>query len=74
MNIIQTAASQPGEIKPDRQRQIVIILSDRSREIIRLFEELHRKRKQTQIGRTHQRHTGSPGEASDPDDERATKF
>jgi hypothetical protein len=51
MNIIQTATSQPGEIKPDRQRQIVIILSDRSREIIRLFEELHRKRKQTQIGK-----------------------
>ena len=34
MNIIQTAASQPGEVKPDRQREIVIILSDRSREII----------------------------------------
>ena len=50
MNIIQTAASRPGEIKPDRQREIVIILSDRSREIIRLFEELHRKRKQAQIG------------------------
>ena len=44
MNIIQTAVSQPDEIKPDRQR--VIMLSDRSREIIRLFEELERKRHQ----------------------------
>jgi hypothetical protein len=43
MNIIQTAVSQPDEIKPDRQR---IMLSDRSREIIRLFEELERKRQQ----------------------------
>ena len=43
MNIIQTAVSQPDEIKPDRQR---IMLSDRSREIIRLFEELERKRHQ----------------------------
>jgi hypothetical protein len=46
MNIIQTADSQSDEMKPDRQREIVIILSDRSREIIRLFEELHRKRHQ----------------------------
>ena len=44
MNIIQTAVSQSDEMKPDRQREIV--LSDRSREIIRLFEELHRKRHQ----------------------------
>ena len=44
MNVIQTAVSQPDEIKPDRQR--VIMLSDRSREIIRLFEELERKRHQ----------------------------
>ena len=43
MNVIQTAVSQPDEIKPDRQR---IMLSDRSREIIRLFEELERKRHQ----------------------------
>jgi len=46
MNIIQTAVSQPDEIKPDRQRKFVIVLSDRSREIIRLFEELERKRHQ----------------------------
>jgi hypothetical protein len=39
MNIIQTAVPQPNEIKPDRQREIVIMSSDRSREIIRLFEE-----------------------------------
>jgi hypothetical protein len=32
--------------KPERQRKSVVILSDRSREIIRLFEELHRKRQQ----------------------------
>jgi hypothetical protein len=32
--------------KPERQRKGVVILSDRSREIIRLFEELHRKRQQ----------------------------
>jgi hypothetical protein len=46
MNIIQTAVSQPDEIKPDRQREFEIMLSDRSREIIRLFEELERKRHQ----------------------------
>ena len=46
MNIIQTAVSQPDEIKPDRQREFEILLSDRSREIIRLFEELERKRYQ----------------------------
>ena len=46
MNIIQTAVSQPDEIKPDRQREFEILLSDRSREIIRLFEELERKRHQ----------------------------
>jgi len=46
MNIIQTAVSRPDEIKPDRQPKFVIILSDRSREIIRLFEELERKRHQ----------------------------
>jgi len=32
--------------KTERQRKRVVILSDRSREIIRLFEELHRKRQQ----------------------------
>ena len=32
--------------KPERQRKSVVFLSDRSREIIRLFEELHRKRQQ----------------------------
>jgi hypothetical protein len=36
MNIIQTAVSQSDEMKPDRQRENTIILSDRSREIIRL--------------------------------------
>jgi hypothetical protein len=46
MNINQTAVSQPDEIKPDRQREFVIMLSDRSRKIIRLFEELERKRHQ----------------------------
>jgi hypothetical protein len=46
MNIIQTAVSQSDEMKPDRQRENTIILSDRSREIIRLVEELHRKRHQ----------------------------
>jgi hypothetical protein len=44
LNITQTAVSQSDKIKPDRQREIVIMLSDRSREIIRLFEELRRKR------------------------------
>jgi hypothetical protein len=53
MNIIQTAGSQPDEIKPDRQR---IMLSDRSREIIRLFEELERKRhQQAEINETKSR-------------------
>jgi len=49
MNIIQTiqtAVSQPDEIKPDRQREFVILLTDRSREIIGLFGELERKRHQ----------------------------
>ena len=46
MNINQTAVSQPDEIKPDRQREFVIMLSDRLRKIIRLFEELERKRHQ----------------------------
>jgi hypothetical protein len=46
MNIIQAAVPQPDEKKPDRQREFVITLSDRSREIIRLFEELERKRHQ----------------------------
>jgi len=32
--------------QPERERKSVVILSDRSREIIRLFEELHRKRQQ----------------------------
>ena len=35
-----------------RGREIVIILSDRSREIIRLFEELQRKRQQGGHGST----------------------
>ena len=62
MNIIQTAVSQPDEIKPDRQR---IMLSDRSREIIRLFEELERKRHQqaemneTRFFRTQRRNATS---------------
>jgi hypothetical protein len=46
VSIIQTAVPQPNEMKPDRQREIVIMLSDRSREIIRLFEERQRKRRQ----------------------------
>jgi hypothetical protein len=40
--------------KPERQRKSVVILSDRSREIIRLFEELHRKRQQVDQQRQHQ--------------------
>jgi hypothetical protein len=40
--------------KPERQRQSVVILSDRSREIIQLFEELHRKRQQVDQQRQHQ--------------------
>jgi hypothetical protein len=47
MNIIQPAFSQSDEMKPERQRDIVIVLSDRSREIIRLFEELQQKRRQS---------------------------
>ena len=35
-----------AEEAPQGQRKIVIILSDRSREIIRLFEERQRKRQQ----------------------------
>ena len=46
VSIVQTAVPQPNEMKPDRQREIVIMLSDRSREIIRLFEERQRKRRQ----------------------------
>ena len=34
--------------QPERERKSVVILSDRSREIIRLFEELHRRRQQQQ--------------------------
>jgi hypothetical protein len=45
VNIIQTAVPQPNEIRPDRQREIVTMLSDRSREIIRLFEERQWKRR-----------------------------
>ncbi len=56
MNVIQTAVSQPDEIKPDRQREFEIMLSDRSREIIRLFEELERKRhQQAEINETKSR-------------------
>ena len=46
MNIIQVAVPQPAEIKPDRQREFGITLSDRSRKIIQLFEELEWKRHQ----------------------------
>ena len=38
-----TVGAESGE-----QRQTVVILSDRSREIIRLFEELQRKRRQAE--------------------------
>src|SRR5258705_2852446 len=59
MNIIQTAVSQPDEIKPDRQREFEIMLSDRSREIIRLFEELERKRhQQAEMDETKSRFDG----------------
>ena len=44
-----------AEEAPQGQRKIVIILSDRSREIIRLFEERQRKREQAG--------NRSPGEA-----------
>ena len=40
--------------KPERPRKSVVILSDRSREIIRLFEELHRKRQQLEQQRQPQ--------------------
>ena len=46
VSIIQTAVPQPNEMKPERQR---VMLSDRSREIIRLFEERQRKRQQAQL-------------------------
>ena len=41
-----------GAEKPPRKS--VVILSDRSREIIRLFEELHRKRQQLEQQRQPQ--------------------
>jgi len=40
--------------QPERERKSVVILSDRSREIIRLFEELHRKRQQLEQQRQPQ--------------------
>jgi hypothetical protein len=38
-----TVSAESGD-----QRQTVVILSDRSREIIRLFEELQRRRRQAE--------------------------
>jgi hypothetical protein len=43
----KTMASTVGAESGD-QRKTVVILSDRSREIIRLFEELQRKRRQAE--------------------------
>jgi hypothetical protein len=40
-----TVSAESGD-----QRQTVVILTDRSREIIRLFEELQRKRRQAEQG------------------------
>jgi len=48
--------------KPERQRKSVVILSDRSREIIRLFEELHRKRQQVDRQRQPQPASRRAGE------------
>jgi hypothetical protein len=39
------------EAEAQRKRKTVVILSDRSREIIRLFEERQRKRQQVNQGR-----------------------
>lgn len=40
-----------AEEASERQHRSIVILSDRSREIIRLFEELQRKRQQAGQGR-----------------------
>jgi hypothetical protein len=52
---MDTVEKDPSAVKtPERQRKSVVILSDRSREIIRLFEELHRKRQQVEQERQPQ--------------------
>ena len=43
------------ENAPERQRKSVVILSERSREIIRLFEQLHSRRQQVDHDRQPQR-------------------
>jgi hypothetical protein len=49
--------------KPERQRKSVVILSDRSCEIIRLFEDLHSRRQQVDQQRQPQasRRAGDSG-------------
>ena len=50
--------------QPERERKSVVILSDRSREIIRLFEELHRKRQQLEQQRQPQPVSPRAGESA----------